>query len=285
MRIGISSGLSHNSPEEWAAQMKELGCSSVVFPLDYTAPENLIADYVNAAEKYGLLIAEVGVWKNVFAIDPDERRAARERAVGQLRLADQIGARCCVNVAGTYGGPVWDGGYRENFSGKAWDMLVEYTRGLIDEVRPARTKYSIEPMPWMYPTGPDEYRRLFAEVDRQAFGVHLDVVNMINCPERYFFCDDFLEECFEKLGSDICSCHLKDIRLSSELTLWLEETFCGNGILNIEKYVSLIDRYDPDTPLIIEHLSADEEYVQSLRYVQDRLKKAGIGEGQERCEK
>lgn len=276
MRIGLSSALKHETAKQWAEQMKALGCRAIVFPVDYTAPENVIADYVDAAHANDLLIAEVGIWRNVFAIDPKEREEARKRAVGQLRLADEIGAKCCVNVAGTYGGPVWDGGYKENYSRECWDLVVEYTKNLIDEVRPTKTEYSIEQMPWMYPTSPDECLKLLEDVDREAFGVHLDVVNMINCPERYFFSDDFLQECFDKIGKLVTSCHLKDIRLRDELTFQLEETYCGNGTLNIEKYISLINQYNQDMPVIIEHLNTDEEYKASLEYVMGRLKKAGI---------
>ncbi|MCR1839284.1 sugar phosphate isomerase/epimerase family protein [Murimonas intestini] len=276
MRIGLSSALEHETPEEWALRMQELGCRSVVFPVDYTAPENVIADYADAAHSHDLMIAEVGIWRNVFAIDPKEQREARQRAAGQLKLADEIGAKCCVNVAGTYGGPLWDGGYKTNYSKECWDMIRDYTRGLLDEVKPARTKYSLEAMPWMYPSSPDEYLKMLEEVDRPAFGVHMDVVNMINCPGRYFFSDDFLQECFDKLGKFICSCHLKDIRLKTEYTFQLEETYCGNGSLNIEKYISLIDQYDKDMPVIIEHLDTDEEYISSLNYVKERLKRADL---------
>ncbi len=276
MRLGLSSPLSHNTPEEWARQMEELGCRSVVFPLDYTASDNLIADYVSAATNHNLVIAEVGIWRNVFAIDAGEREEARKRAMGQLRLADEIGALCCVNVAGTFGGRLWDGGYRENFSKRAWDETVQYVQKLIDTVRPSKTQYSVEPMPWMIPTGPDECLRLLDEVDREQLGIHLDFVNMINSPQRYFFADEFMEECFDKLGSRICSCHLKDITLRSELTFQLMETYCGNGSLNIEKYVSLINCCNKDMPVIIEHLETDEEYRMSLQYVKNRLEKAGI---------
>ncbi|MBR2259961.1 MAG: sugar phosphate isomerase/epimerase [Blautia sp.] len=276
MRIGLSSPLSHETPEEWAAQMSRLGCRSIVFPADYTQPDHIISDYVDAAKKYDLLIAEVGIWKNVFARDPAECEEARQRALGQLRLADEIGAKCCVNVAGTKGGPIWDGGYAINFTRESWDDIVAYTRDLLDTVRPRRTEYSVEPMPWMYPTGPDECLKLLQDVDRPGFGIHLDIVNMVNCPQRYFFLDDFLDECFEKLDGKICSCHLKDIRLTQELTFQLEETFCGNGILNIEKYMKLIHQQDPEMPVIIEHLTTDEEYRMSLAYVQKLLEKAGI---------
>lgn len=271
MRIGLASGLQHETPEQWAQQLAGLGCKAAVFPVDYTQPDHVIADYVSAAEKYDLVIAEVGIWNNVLAADPAERSAARERAEGQLRMADEIGAGCCVNITGTYGGPVWDGGYPENLTKQCWEEIVKYTRDLLDTVKPVRTEYSVEPMPWMYPTGPDEYLQLLNDVDRPGFAIHLDLINMINCPQRYFFMDDFMQECFDKMGTKIRSCHLKDIILKRKLTFQLEETALGSGILNVEKLVTLINQYNPDMPLIIEHLTTDEEYLSSLNYIKKRL--------------
>ena len=276
MRLGISTALEHRTPEEWAEKMVSLVCRAVIFPVDYIAPENLIADYLREAERNNLLIAEVGIWRNVFAADPGERQEARKRAVGQLRLADEIGAICCVNVAGTFGGPIWDGGYRDNFTKEAWNNLVSYTRELIDEVQPKRVKYSIEPMPWMYPTGPDEYLELVKDIDRENFGIHFDFVNMINSPQRYFYMNEFMQECFDKLGDSILSCHLKDIRLRKELTFQLEETCCGKGVLDIEKYISFMNSYNRDMPVIIEHLDTDEDYLRSLLYVKERLDNANL---------
>ena len=276
MRIGISTSLQHESPKDWADKMLALGCRAVVFPVDYTASDSLIADYAMEAKSHDLLIAEVGIWKNVFAIDKNEREEARKRAIAQFRMADEIGADCVVNVAGTWGGPIWDGGYASNYSKESWDAIVEYIRDLIDTVKPKRTYYSIEAMPWMYPTGPDEYLKMMEEVDREAFVCHLDAVNMINCPERYFFSSDFLEEIFDKLGSSIKSCHLKDIRLRDELTFQLQETSCGNGTLNIDKYMSLAHGVNPDMPMIIEHLNTDEEYRKSLKFIREKMVKLGI---------
>lgn len=276
MRLGISTALKHTTPKEWAEKMELLGCKAVVFPVDCTASDLLVADYMNEAKKHDLLIAEVGIWKNVFAVNPKEREEAREYARRQLRLADEIGAVCCVNVAGTFGGPIWDGGYPENFSTEAWSELVSYTKKLIDEVRPHRVKYSIEPMPWMYPTGPDEYLRLEKDINREEFGIHFDFVNMINSPQRYFHINEFMQECFDKIGDRILSCHLKDIRLKRELTFQLEETNCGNGILDIEQLIQYLQNYNHDMPVIIEHLDTDEEYLKSLTYVKKRLQDANV---------
>ena len=119
----------------------------------------------------------------------------------------------------------------------------------------------------MIPSSPDEYLRLIEDVDRAEFGTHLDVVNMITSPKRYFYNDEFLEECFQKLHGSIVSCHLKDIRLKPEYTFQLEECACGEGALDIKRYTQLATAEAPDMPMIIEHLTTDEEYVASVKYV------------------
>ena len=271
MYLGISSSLDHTSPEDWAEKHKALGLKTVVFPVDCRAGEAVITAYKKAVDAAGLTIAEVGIWRNTLAADLSERKSMIDYAVEQLKMADRLGARCCVNVVGTPYGPRWDGGYRENFSSELWQMAVSMIQEIIDRAAPQHTKFSIESMPWMIPSSPDEYLRLMNEVNRPAFGAHLDVVNMITSPERYFFYDHFLEECFTKLKGHICRCHLKDINLKSEYTFQLEECACGKGSLDLELYARLATAEDPEMPMIIEHLSSDEEYIQSVEYVRKRL--------------
>lgn len=267
MYLGISSSLVHTSPQEWANKHKSLGLKSVVFPVDCNAGEEKIMAYKKAADDAGLVIAEVGVWKNTLAADLAERAKWIDYAVEQLKMADRIEARCCVNVVGTPYGPRWDGGYRENFSQEAWKMAVNMIQEIIDRADPIHTKFSIESMPWMIPSSPDEYLCLMKDVNRPQFGAHLDVVNMITSPDRYFFNNKFLDECFEKLGEKICSCHLKDIRLKEEYTFQLQECACGQGTLDIPRYIRLASAVRNDMPMIIEHLTTDEEYIESVKWV------------------
>lgn len=271
MLLGVSSSLEHKNPKDWAEQHKALGLGSVVFPVDYTAGEELVMAYKEAAEEAGLVIAEVGVWRNTLAADLVERERWTDYAIEQLKMADRIGAKCCVNVIGTPYGPRWDGGYRGNFSEELWAMAVSKIQEIIDKAGPQRTVFGIETMPWMVPSGPDEYLRLLKDVDREAFGVHLDVVNMITSPQRYFFNDDFLRECFSKLRGRICSCHLKDIRLREEYTFQLQECACGEGALDLKLYIELANQEAEDMPMIIEHLDSDEAYRDSVRYLHSLL--------------
>jgi sugar phosphate isomerase/epimerase len=271
MYLGISSSLEHGSPEEWAAKHKALGLECVNFPVTCDDGEETFMAYKRAADEAGLTIAEVGIWRNTLAADPDERKRWTDYAIRQLQMADEIGAECCVNVVGTPYGPRWDGGYRKNFSRELWDMAVSMIRQIIDSARPRHTKFCIAWMPWMIPSGPDEYLRLIEDVDRAEFGTHLDVVNMITSPRRYFYNDEFLEECFRKLHGTIVSCHLKDILLKQEYTFQLEECACGKGTLDIGLYARLATAENPRMPMIIEHLSTDEEYIESVKYVRENI--------------
>lgn len=268
MLLGVSTSFEHTSAEEWVTKHKKLGLKSVVFPLNCDESEEKTDAYAKAAKENGLCIAEVGVWRNTLSGDPAERKEMTDYAVRQLAMADRIGAKCCVNVLGTPHGPRWDGGYAKNFSAETRKEAVRMIRDIIDEVKPRNTKYSIETMPWMVPTSPDDYLRLIEEVDRDGFGIHLDLVNMVNCPERYFFLDEFMDECLEKFGKDILSCHLKDILLLQDFTFQLKECACGEGILNLKRFINKLDSLRPDIPGIIEHLKSDEEYVKSVEYVQ-----------------
>lgn len=273
MRLGISSSLSHRSPEEWAEKHKALGCGTVVFPANCMQSDSVILGYKDAADKAGLSIAEVGVWTNPVSEDPATAKKNLEYCINQLKLAEEVGARCCVNVAGAVAGDRWDGGCAQNFTEDAWKRIVESVQIIIDAVKPKNTFYSLEPMPWMYPTGPDEYLKLLKDVGRKEFAVHMDLVNMINCPDRYFFADSFMEDCFAKIGTQIKSCHIKDILLLQPFTFQLKECGCGEGTLNLEKYAELATKADPDMPMIIEHLSSEDDYINSMAYVKDRLAK------------
>ncbi len=66
------------------------------------------------------------------------------------------------------------------------------------------------------------------------------------------------------------------IGLSSPLpqyTFQLRECACGEGEVNLRKYMELATQFDKEMPMIIEHLNTDEEYLASLAYVKK------IGEG------
>ncbi len=266
MRLGGPVFLPEADPERWIAALKAAGYRAAYCPVEADAGAEVIQAYAAAAAQADILIAEVGAWSNPLSADVETRQKAIEHCKRQLALADEIGARCCVNIAGSRG-DVWDGPHPDNFSADTFDQIVVITREIIDTVQPARTCYTIECMPWIFPDSPDSYLELINAIDRDHFAVHLDPVNMINSPRRYFNNGEFLHECFSRLGPYIQSVHAKDILLSDQLTTHLGEVRPGLGTLNYRTFLRQMARLPGDTPIMLEHLPGEQEYQLAADYV------------------
>jgi sugar phosphate isomerase/epimerase len=264
----------YQDPAGWVAALKKLGYSAAYCPVGANASDDVVKAYERAAKDANIIIAEVGVWNNPISPDEKTRKEALEKCRRQLHLADRIGARCCVNIAGSRG-ELWDGPSEKNFTEETFDMIVETTRVIIDDVKPTRTYFTLETMPWAYPDSPDSYLRLFKAIDREHFAVHLDPVNLVCSPQRYYGNSDLIRECFAKLGPYIKSCHGKDILLQTKLTTHLDEVRPGLGGLDYATFLKELSKR-PGVPLMLEHLPNAEEYRLAAEYVRSVGKKVGV---------
>ena len=83
-----------------------------------------------------------------------------------LALADEIGALCCVDIAGSKNEEVWYGPHPDNLTREFFDAAVENARKIIDAVKPRRAKFCYEMMGWAVPNSPSSCLRLIQSVDR-----------------------------------------------------------------------------------------------------------------------
>jgi len=274
VRLGAPVPGKFTDPVEWVKAVRALRYSAAYCPVQPGAPGELVRSFRAEAKKNNILIAEVGVWNNM--LDPDEK--AGKLAIGKnitaLQLADEIGAGCCVNISGARG-EIWDGPYPGNYAPETFDMIVETVRYIIDQVNPVSAFYTLEPMPYMLPDSPDSYLKLIKAINRKQFGAHLDPVNMISSPQRFYNNGAFLKECFLKLGPHIKSIHAKDITILPELTVHLEERRPGLG--SLEYSVLLLEASKlKDVPVMLEHLENQEDYLLAAEYVRQTGAKAGV---------
>lgn len=266
MRLGGPIFGDSSTPELWIAAVRSQGYRAAYCPLDAAADDARVRAYAQAAAAADIVIAEVGAWSNPVSPNEQTRREAIVLCQKQLDLAERIGARCCVNIAGSRGAQ-WDGPHPDNLTPDTFDLIVETVREIIDAVQPVRTFYTLETMPWAYPDDADSYLDLIAAIDRPAFAVHLDPVNLISSPQRYFGSGALLRDCFAKLGPWIKSCHAKDILLSSRLTVHLDEVRPGLGGLDYVAFLHELRRLDPNMPLLLEHLPDAAEYELAADFV------------------
>jgi len=276
MRIGGGLFVPWSTPQEWVEAVKAEGYSAAFCPVGDDADAGTIDAFARAARRADILIAEVGAWGN-NPISPDDtlRRAGIEGCCRRLELAERIGAACCVNVSGSRG-ERWDGPHSENLTDDTFDLVVRSVREIIDAVKPTRTCYTLETMPWMYPDSPQAYARLLAAIDRERFGVHLDPVNLVCSPRDYYHTTALLEECFALLGPHIRSCHAKDILLEQKLTVHLDEVRPGAGNLDYRTYVRGMRTLGDDVPLMIEHLPDQEQYRIAAAHIRNVAQAEGV---------
>ncbi|HEY3283339.1 MAG TPA: TIM barrel protein [Armatimonadota bacterium] len=274
MRLGGPVFGDQSSPDAWVASLRRHGYTAAYSPLGPDADDEAVRGYVHAAEAAGIVISEVGAWSNPLSPDEGTRRAALLNCQKQLHLADRLGARCCVNIAGSRGSQ-WDGPDPINLTDDTFDLIVESVRVIIDAVKPTRTYYTLETMPWAYPDSPDSYVRLLRAIDREHFAVHLDPCNLVCSPQRYFRNGDLIRECFEKLGPHIRSCHGKDVLLAGKMTTHIDEVRPGLGGLDYRSFLTCLSSL-PDVPLMLEHLSTEAEYSDAADHVRGVAKAAGL---------
>ncbi|CAI6025949.1 sugar phosphate isomerase/epimerase family protein [Cohnella sp. JJ-181] len=266
MRLGSQLFGDTGTPELWVKEVLKGGYRSAVWPDLKGAGEEVVQAYVRAAADHDITISEVGAWSNPISPDEKVRREALAHCKTQLDLSDRVGARCCVNIAGSRG-EQWDGPHPENFSDDTFALIVDTVREIIDDVRPTRTYFALETMPWVYPDSADSYLALLRAIDRPAFAVHFDPVNMVSSPRIYYKNGDMIRDFFAKLGPYIRNCHAKDIRLAGKLTVHLDEVVPGRGALDYRAFLGELHKLDPDTSLIIEHLHAPEEGEEAAGYI------------------
>jgi sugar phosphate isomerase/epimerase len=265
-----------NDPEALALAHRKLGYRAAYCPGVGLNDADRIRAIAEAFAKHDVVIAEVGVWCNLLDPDAAKREANLKRVTDGLALAEAVGARCCVDIAGSYNPKSWFGPHPDNLSQKFFDATVENARKIVDAVKPKRAKFALEMMGWAMPDSPDCNLRLIKAVDREGFGVHLDPCNLVNCPERFYRNADLLNECFDKLGKWIASCHAKDLAWDIEMNVHFREVVPGTGSLDYATFLKRLAALPQGAPLMIEHLGKPEEYERARDYIVDAGKKAGL---------
>ncbi|MEW5976898.1 MAG: sugar phosphate isomerase/epimerase [Acidobacteriota bacterium] len=279
LRLGGPVFVKTEDPEELAEAHLQQGYRAAYCPKAELNDKERIRSIASAFSKRGVVIAEVGRWVNLLDSDP-ARRAQNLKIVSDgLALAEDVGALGCVDIAGSFNPTVWYGPHPENLSQNFFDAAVENARKIIDAVKPRRAKFSYEMMGWSLPDSPDSCLEMLKAVDRAAFAVHLDPCNLVNSPRRFYRNADLVNECFDRLGPWIVSCHAKDLTWDVEMNIHFREVRPGAGSMDYRIYLRRLASLPHRPPLMLEHLPNSEEYDQARHYLFDLGKEIGLSFG------
>jgi len=278
LRLGGPIFVKSQDPEVLARAHRDLGYRAAYAPELKLSDSDMIRATREAFARHDVILAEVGAWSNLLDSDGGKREKNFHFVRDQLALAEELGARCCVDLAGSYNPTVWYGPDIRNIGKEFQDATVENVRKLLDDVKPKRTKFSIEMSPWNIPTGAAEYLSLIKAIDRTAFGAHVDVTNIINSPYRMYRNGMVIEDCLQKLAPWVVSCHVKDLKWEIGLpdTVRFRETVPGRGMIDFRACLRGMSNLPNDVPLMIEHLESEEAYNQGRRHIQEVAESMGL---------
>ena len=274
MRLGGPIFRETKDPAEAVDLHRKLGFGAAF--ATYIEDETKRNEFVAAFSEADIVLAEYGSYCiNILDTDPTVREANIQEIMTNLRRADEMGVRCCVVHGGSVETGGWGAAHPDNFSQKSFDDTVAIVQRILDEVQPSTTRLGMETESYLLPDSPQEYLKIIKAVDREAFAVHLDPINITSSPRRFFFSGDFIRECFDVLGPYIVSCHAKDTNIVDHASVQITETFVGDGKIDYDVYLTEIEKLKSAPTLMIEHLN-EAQLKQGLEFLFNKAELLGI---------
>ena len=260
-----------DDPRELARAHKAKGYTAAYVPHVPLSDKEKIKAVREAFQAERIMLAEVGYWDNLVDLDEAARKHNMARMTEALCLAEETGARCAVNIFGSYVYGKGDASFSgRNFSDDAFADAVDIARRLIDAVKPKTAFFTYELFPFNIVDSPELIEKLLRAVDREKFGVHLDLCNLINGPRAYFSSGDIMRDCVKRFGDRIVAAHVKDIKLKEPaVSVILEEVLPGEGGIDMHAFVREIHRLPQEVPFMMEHLSSEAEYDRAAAYIRE----------------
>jgi sugar phosphate isomerase/epimerase len=276
MRLGGPVFKKTNNVQELIAEHRRLGFGAA-YCTNYIAGKTEREEYKAAFHEADIVLAEYGAYCiNILDTNPAIRQRNIDELCDRLRKADEMGVACCVMHGGSVETGGWGTANPENLSERSFVKTVEIIQSIVDQVQPKITKLVLETESYLLPDGPEEYKRLLDAIDRPAVAVHLDPVNIIASPRRFYYNGDFLRQCFAILGSRIISCHAKDLNMAPVYpTVRIDETFVGDGVLDYNTYLTEILKCRVQPTLMVEHLN-EAQLASGLHFLFAKADELGI---------
>jgi sugar phosphate isomerase/epimerase len=266
-----------DDPAAFARAHTAFGYGAAYVPASLTmADAGLLARWEAAFAAEDVVLAEVGIWRNIVTPDEAVRKAHIAYAAERLAVADAVGARTAVTYPGSLrAGAEYYESVPANFEAEGFEATVAACREIIDLVKPRRASFSLEMMQYSLPDSVDAYVDLIRAIDRPAFAAHFDPVNLIMTPRAYWQNGALIRECFAKLGPWLASCHAKDvINIHHTASVEFAECPVGDGVLDYATYLTELSRLPREVPLMLEHLDGPAYAV-----ARDRILAVGAAAG------
>jgi len=239
--------------------------------------DDACAAFGEKARGLGLVIGETGAWGNLMTDDAAARAERIEVVRALLVKADVMGCHCVVSLVGTKDPS--DASLAPHpymYTEEAKAEFREVCLRILDGLELEQTKYVIEPWHNTFFYQPEDIRAFIDRVDHPAFGLHLDLMNLVD-QEHFYHTTELINQTFNLLAEKVVSVHLKDIACDhSHMFLKWDEVYIGDGVIDYETYLRRLAELPPDTPCYCEHMAEESEYALCFARLHRLAEKAGV---------
>jgi len=254
------------------------GLSAIPAPGGYHEwTDDECAAFGEEASRLDIVVGESGYWLNLLDRDEATRATRIEDVRARLAKAEAMGCGSVVSLVGsghTSGSAVVPDAY--NYTEECKAEFREVVLRILDDLALTRTKYIIEPWHNTFFYRPADIAEFIDSVDHPAFGLHLDLMNMIS-QDTFYDTTGLARETFKLLSQHVVSVHLKDAQFdpSHNWIKW-DEVDIGDGVMDYNAYLTGLAALDEDMPCYCEHMSHEREYALNFARLHHLAQKAGV---------
>ena len=143
---------------------------------------------------------------------------------------------------------------KDNQTEEAYQYLLKNMKVLRDAAEKLGVMIAVEAVSCFVINSPERMLRLLNDLDSPNILVIFDLLNLLTI-ENYKNQEEIIDTAFELLGDKISVIHLKDFKVENNQ---IKQCPIGEGLINIEKILSIIKTRKPNIPIILEETRGED---------------------------
>ena len=209
---------------------------------------------------------------NIIAPDPENEHWQRH-IIEAYNSAEEMGCQLIL----THTGSMYSNRntpHPLNWSREGWTRSVNALKRIAKDTAGGKTWIAIEPVNSEAINNPWAQVRLREDVGDSRIMSGLDITNMVY-PGVAFRMTEFTNLVFDLLEDQIAYIHAKDFAWNGMMA-GLNWAMNGTGNMDYEVFLTRISRIKHPVNMLVEFLSAEEEYQEAQRNIRAIAKKVGV---------
>jgi len=246
-----------------------MGCVGLPAMPDEISPE-LVARMRREADVRGITIASLEGTFNMSHPDAEQRRIGLRRLRVLAAICQPLGTSKIHLCTGTRDPDNMWRRHPDNESPEAWRDMVACVREATEIARQAGVILAFEPEVNNVVDSAKKARRLMDEIGSPHLKVTMDAANIFHAGELARM-RDVLDQAFALVGKDIVLAHAKDLSHDGDAG----HEAAGRGKLDYDRYLSLLDAYGFQGPLLLHGLT-EAQVPGCVAFLRDKLARVAL---------